>query len=417
MSKETKIGLAVIGTLLVLFSAVLVRKLTRPAAAPAVAQGPVEAPLQDEAEATADASRQPSLGRTWIRAAAPDEAEPAPPEPAAQAEAAGADAPTGADARWAGPEYSDRAATATGGEDSGGEVAVAEEAVTTRAAAADPFQARAVEAETPGARPQNRSELLPIEGAAGGETVPVAAEDQPAAEDRPAAEEELLQAEVARSEEAEAGEVVRASGSDDAPLAAGNNRGAPRLSRVPAEPAGIEPAEEFDRRRGAGQLVAGGEYTVEPNDNFWTISEKVYGTGGYFKALREHNKSRLDDPDELHVGDKVLTPPAEMLAKRYPSLSPKQRRGAPAGRSSDVQLSSHRQAGGRTYVVSEGDTLFDIARYELGKAARWAEIYELNREVLGGDYDYLKPGIELALPTDGIEADAVTRRPGGARDR
>jgi nucleoid-associated protein YgaU len=64
----------------------------------------------------------------------------------------------------------------------------------------------------------------------------------------------------------------------------------------------------------------------------------------------------------------------------------------------------------KTYVVQEGDTLFDIARYQLGRSTRWAEIYELNREALGEDFDFLQPGTELALPA-GADEDAITRRP------
>jgi nucleoid-associated protein YgaU len=65
------------------------------------------------------------------------------------------------------------------------------------------------------------------------------------------------------------------------------------------------------------------------------------------------------------------------------------------------------------YVVEEGDTLFDIARYELGKASRWAEIYDLNRGQLGTDYNYIAPGTKLMLP-DAVtsEPDALTTRPG-----
>ncbi len=65
---------------------------------------------------------------------------------------------------------------------------------------------------------------------------------------------------------------------------------------------------------------------------------------------------------------------------------------------------------GRTYTVSEGDTLFNIARYELGKASRWVEIYELNREVLGRDFNYLTPGMKLTLP-DGEKSDTVAEPP------
>ncbi len=76
-------------------------------------------------------------------------------------------------------------------------------------------------------------------------------------------------------------------------------------------------------------------------------------------------------------------------------------------------------AGGRTYEVQEGDTLFDIARNELGKASRWAEIYDLNRDALGKDFDYLTPGMQLVLPTKDMpmSADKTTRRPGAGYDR
>ena len=57
---------------------------------------------------------------------------------------------------------------------------------------------------------------------------------------------------------------------------------------------------------------------------------------------------------------------------------------------------------GRVYTVEDGDTLFEIARHELGKPSRWAEIYDLNRDVLGNDFDYLRPGIELILPDDKV---------------
>ena len=72
--------------------------------------------------------------------------------------------------------------------------------------------------------------------------------------------------------------------------------------------------------------------------------------------------------------------------------------------------STHIAAGGRTYKVREGDTLSDIARYELGKASRWAEIYELNRHHLGEDFDYLAPGTEIILPGHGATDPLTTRR-------
>jgi nucleoid-associated protein YgaU len=71
------------------------------------------------------------------------------------------------------------------------------------------------------------------------------------------------------------------------------------------------------------------------------------------------------------------------------------------------------------YVVQEGDNLFDIARYELGKATRWTDIVELNREALGANLDdlnYLTPGMKLILPQD-RRAGQLTRNPGSLYQR
>ena len=53
---------------------------------------------------------------------------------------------------------------------------------------------------------------------------------------------------------------------------------------------------------------------------------------------------------------------------------------------------------GKTYTVQEGETLFDIARRELGRASRWVEIYDLNRVRLGKQMEGFQPGITLILP-------------------
>lgn len=153
-----------------------------------------------------------------------------------------------------------------------------------------------------------------------------------------------------------------------------------------------------------------GKHEVLPNDSFWTIAERVYGDGGYFKALVEHNHRQGVAEDRLMPGEFVFTPPRSQLEADYPDLCPKpQRQETPRGRDALVS-DSGRRPGGRTYVVAEGDTLFDIARYELGKASRWAEIYELNRDVLGGDFNYLRPGTKLLLP-DGEQAELLAKPP------
>lgn len=65
---------------------------------------------------------------------------------------------------------------------------------------------------------------------------------------------------------------------------------------------------------------------------------------------------------------------------------------------------------GKTYTVQEGESLFDIARGQLGKASRWVEIYELNRARLGKQMEGFQPGITLILPQAESAATAPSPR-------
>ena len=190
--------------------------------------------------------------------------------------------------------------------------------------------------------------------------------------------------------------------------------------RTPAYPAGASSANRTmpkppqygpeDYRR------EDGTYAVGPNDSYWVISEKLYGSGAYFKALAEHNRKKYPDEDKLKVGDVIAAPTKAELVQTYADLCPKESHVEAAKRQAMAVSTRGQYATGRTYEVQEGDTLWDIARWELGKAARWGEILDLNGDILGDDFDHLTPGVKLVLPSDG-PADAVTRRNGPYRQR
>jgi nucleoid-associated protein YgaU len=93
------------------------------------------------------------------------------------------------------------------------------------------------------------------------------------------------------------------------------------------------------------------------------------------------------------------SPPRDSVDDRYASRpaaadGPRDYRSRPRRHASAVSTAT------RTYTVAEGDSLFDIARAELGKASRWVEIYDLNADVIGKDIDNPAPGTQLALPND-----------------
>jgi len=170
-------------------------------------------------------------------------------------------------------------------------------------------------------------------------------------------------------------------------------------------------------------------YVVQSGDSYWTIAERFYGAGTYYQALAEYNRSRIPRPEQLRVGDQLQIPSREELQQAYPQLCPRTpvrtdvssspAGGSDAGFSSVVGPPSARENSGfsnpldrkpqeaptttsprqlRVYIVQEGDSLYEIARYLLGKPSRWVEIYELNKDILGDDLEHLRPGTQLAIP-------------------
>lgn len=52
----------------------------------------------------------------------------------------------------------------------------------------------------------------------------------------------------------------------------------------------------------------------------------------------------------------------------------------------------------KTYTVKQGDNLWGIAKKNLGSGSRHAEIYNLNKKIIGSDPSKIKPGQVLRLP-------------------
>ncbi len=198
-----------------------------------------------------------------------------------------------------------------------------------------------------------------------------------------------------------------------APTALPSQPAGPPVSPTPLQPSAALPTPRL--------------YVVQSGDSYWTISERFYGTGTYYQALAEYNRSRIARPEQLRLGDQLIIPEREELQRLYPHLCPasgtKEALSAPAGGAAGMAAGAGPGVGpsatspgglpvqpgasppvvpsGRTYrvyIVQEGDTIYEIARYLLGKPSRWVEIYELNKEVLGNDIEHLRPGIQLAIP-------------------
>jgi nucleoid-associated protein YgaU len=160
----------------------------------------------------------------------------------------------------------------------------------------------------------------------------------------------------------------------------------------------------------------GGAYTVAPDDNFWVISRKLYGTGRYFQALAQHNAAVVPDPTKMRPGMKLSAPSVAELEARYPAaisavpaaLLVQPVGGTAADRSRPDKAPGFFVAanGQPMYRVGAEDTLSGIAYTHLGRASRWVQIFELNRGVLK-DGNTLKIGVELHLPGDASQVQVM----------
>lgn len=56
------------------------------------------------------------------------------------------------------------------------------------------------------------------------------------------------------------------------------------------------------------------------------------------------------------------------------------------------------ESGGELYAVQKGDCLWHIAEGKLGSGARWVELYDANKDIIGDDPNTILIGMELHIP-------------------
>jgi nucleoid-associated protein YgaU len=196
----------------------------------------------------------------------------------------------------------------------------------------------------------------------------------------------------------------------------------PRRTPRPAPVTPID--EDFGAQSTTRPLVAGDTYQIEPNDNYWTISRKKYGTGRYFMALAQHNTQVITDPKRMRPGVTIATPSADALERAYPQLIPKV--GAidpvqtasvstPAAESPARPAQAEEDSEAGFFIANDGtpmyrvgreDTLSGISQRHLGRSSRWVQVFEMNRDVLP-DGNTLKIGAVLRLPADASRVEVV----------
>ena len=191
----------------------------------------------------------------------------------------------------------------------------------------------------------------------------------------------------------------------------------------------------------ASQPPNSGKYTVQDGDSYWSISKKVYGTAKYFQLLAEHNRRTIADPQKMKAGVSIETPPASVLQGRMKTV----RRTTPSALAGRIETSGRADGAGSAgsvgsasssgesvvvgrretkpkqpagilfnqqgypmFRIGETDTLTSIASDHLGRASRWQQVYNMNRDQLQSP-DKLQIGMLLKLPADASRVPLVDR--------
>jgi nucleoid-associated protein YgaU len=114
---------------------------------------------------------------------------------------------------------------------------------------------------------------------------------------------------------------------------------------------------------------------LNAGESLWTVAQRHYGDGRYFRALAAFNQLEDEDSDGRSPRTLLQLPTAEALRNAFPELLP----ADPELPSEDAEPAT---SPGADYVTQAGDTLFSIARDQLGQASRYVELFERNKSIL-----------------------------------
>jgi nucleoid-associated protein YgaU len=129
--------------------------------------------------------------------------------------------------------------------------------------------------------------------------------------------------------------------------------------------------------------------TDEPN--LWTIAENHLGTGERWHEIKQLNDGRT-------MADGATFHSAKQLQLGWKLLMPADATNLPL-----ASATTSEQTTPADYTVQPGDSLSAIADRIWGDGNRWPELYQANRELIGGDPNVIHAGQTLAIP--GANAD------------
>ncbi|HBN09309.1 MAG TPA: hypothetical protein DD435_11910 [Cyanobacteria bacterium UBA8530] len=112
-------------------------------------------------------------------------------------------------------------------------------------------------------------------------------------------------------------------------------------------------------------------YTVKRGESLYTIAARLMGNPNRWSEIYRLNKVKMDNPRQIFAGTKLILPATAIV----PASS-----------------ESHKK-----YRVAKGDTLWTIAKSQLGSGFAWKSLYRQNQSRISNP-KFIVPGQELQLP-------------------
>jgi nucleoid-associated protein YgaU len=143
---------------------------------------------------------------------------------------------------------------------------------------------------------------------------------------------------------------------------------------------------------GSSVASANGNYTVKHGDTLMKIAFENYGDLYRWREIYEANRSRIQDPNNVPPGTKLVLNGAGM-----------------------VQI----ERNGEQYLIHRGETLGSISRNVYGTTRKWKKLWENNRQLIkdpnkiyAGFYLYYQPEGKLTQDPAAVEGgDSASKRP------
>lgn len=173
----------------------------------------------------------------------------------------------------------------------------------------------------------------------------------------------------------------------------------PTAKATPNTP--VEPSRDLPPKEKATPIPP----STNPDDEQDALPEQTPETADVEKPPSSRFSARpkpLEPEREPPTAANLNPPPAEPTRDEEPVPSQtedeKVRKKAERNPWKRAGSESTEKTKGPRHSVAKGETLKSIAREYLGDETRWREIYDLNRDLIGDDFGYLKVGLKLRLP-------------------